>query len=242
MRVSEKFALIDKVGRELQSRFTYVDIDAFLAEFGIKPAGPANEYNSKWVYSKAALQGVTNDTLFRIADELDIAVPRGHVLSSAVPKNWETTSAFRLFISHISKDKEKATRLKDCLSPHAISGFVAHEDIHPTLEWQREVERALHAMDAFVAILTPGFSKSVWTQQEIGFAVGRGVKIISIKMGEDPLGFISHQQALPRRERRAEEIAKEIDAILSADNQTSDKLLRAKEVARMLTSKDEIPF
>lgn len=243
MRVAEKFALIDKVGRELQSRFTYVDIDAFLAEFGIKPPGPSSDYGSKWVYSKTALQGVGNDTLFRIANELDIAIPRGEVLSSSGPKNWENTTKLRLFISHISKDKEKATRLKDCLSPYAISGFVAHEDIHPTLEWQKEIERALHAMDAFVAILTPGFSKSVWTQQEVGFAVGRGVKIISLKMGEDPMGFISHQQALARRARKAEDIAKEIDAILSSDSQTSDRLSKAKEVRRLLESKDdEIPF
>jgi hypothetical protein len=46
-------------------------------------------------------------------------------------------------------------------------------------------------MDAFLAIHTPGFKDSFWTQQEIGFAVGRGVKIISFKMGEDPTGFIS---------------------------------------------------
>ncbi len=242
MRVSEKFALIDKVGRELQSRFTYNDIDAFLAEFGIKPPGATGDYNSKWVYSKAALQGVSNDILFKIADELDIAVPRGQVLASGTPKNWQNTNKFRLFISHISKDKGKATRLKDCLSSYGISGFVAHEDIHPTLEWQKEIERALHAMDAFVAIHTPGFSKSFWTQQEVGFAVGRGVKIISLKMGEDPTGFISTQQALARRDKKAEEVAKEIDAILSADSETSDKLSKAKETDRLLVSNDDIPF
>jgi hypothetical protein len=54
---------------------------------------------------------------------------------------------------------------------------VAHEDIHPTLEWQVEIERALYNMDAFLAIHTPGFKDSFWTQQEIGFAVGRGMKI-----------------------------------------------------------------
>jgi hypothetical protein len=56
-------------------------------------------------------------------------------------------------------------------------------------------------MDAFLAIHTEGFSKSVWTQQEIGFAGARGVKIISFKMGEDPTGFISKHQALPRLNR-----------------------------------------
>jgi hypothetical protein len=51
-------------------------------------------------------------------------------------------------------------------------------NIPPTLEWHVEIERALYNMDAFLAIHTPGFKDSFWTQQEIGFAVGRGVKII----------------------------------------------------------------
>jgi hypothetical protein len=147
---------------------------------------------------------------------------------STAPRNWQGTNKFRLFISHIAKDKDKATRLKDCLAPYAISGFVAHEDIHPTLEWQKEIEHALYTMDAFLAIHTPGFKDSFWTQQEIGFAVGRGAKIISFKMGEDPTGFISKHQALARRNRTAEQIALEVDAILAADPLTAGKLDAAK--------------
>ena len=98
--------------------------------------------------------------------------------------------------------------------PHSINGFVAHEDIHPTLEWQKEIERALYAMDAFSAIHTPGFSKSTWTQQEIGFAVGRGVKVISLKMGEAQLDSYQNIKALARQGRKAEAIALEVDSIL----------------------------
>ena len=148
--------------------------------------------------------------------------------ASSAPRNWQATNKFRLFISHIAKRKDRATRLRQCLVPYAISGFVAHEDIHPTLEWQKEIERALYTMDAFLAIHTPGFKDSFWTQQEIGFAVGRGVKIISFKMGEDPTGFISKNQALPRKGRTAEEIAREVDALLAADALTSGKLNTAK--------------
>jgi hypothetical protein len=72
--------------------------------------------------------------------------------------------------------------------------------------WQDEVERALFTMDALFAVHTPGFSKSVWSQQEIGFALGRGVKVISFKMGENPTGFISKHRpdnmAQPRRSQR----------------------------------------
>jgi hypothetical protein len=87
---------------------------------------------------------------------------------------------------------------------------------------------------------TPGFSASVWTQQEVGSAVGRGVKIISFKMGEDPTGFISKHQALARGQRTAEQIAKEIDALLSADELTAGKLLAAKKTHGLVG--DDIPF
>ncbi len=125
-------------------------------------------------------------------------------------------------------------RLRDCLRNCWISGFVAHEDISPTDEWQTEIEKALRTMEAFVVILTPGFHQSVWTQQEIGFAVARRVKIISLKMGnEDPVGFIARHQALPRRGRRAEDIAKEIHDILATD---------PVKAARLKEAEDEIPF
>lgn len=240
LRVSQRLMLVDRIGRTLQSKFGFSEIDLYLAEFHIPPPKDATR-GSKWVYTKEALRDVPFDTVIKIAEDLELEqkIRAAHGPSSA-PRNWQGTNKFRLFISHIAKHKDKATRLKDCLAPYAISGFVAHEDIHPTLEWQTEIERALYNMDSFLAIHTPGFKDSFWTQQEIGFAVGRGVKIISFKMGEDPTGFISKHQALPRRSRTAEQIAQEVDAILGADQLTSAKLLAAKRSNGIID--DEIPF
>lgn len=239
MRVSEKLALIDKIGRELQSRFSYNDIDVFLAEFGVS-APTTVTTNSKWVYSKTALQGQSEETILKIAKELELAQGTSTVADLTPPRNWQGTSLFRLFISHISKDKLKATRLKECLTPYDIAGFVAHEDIHPTLEWQDEIMRGLNTMDAMVAIHTPGFSESTYTQQEVGFALGRGIKIISFEMGEQPTGFISRRQSLPRRSRSAEEIAAEINRLLLEDGRTNEKLRAAKPVKGDLD--DDIAF
>jgi hypothetical protein len=240
MRISEKLTLIDKIGRDLQSRFSYDEIKAFLAEYQKSPPKEVT-YNSKWVYSKAALSGLPEDIIIKIAAELDMPVSGATGALLDPPRNWQGTKALRLFISHVSKEKMKAIRLKDCLAAFGVAGFVAHEDIHPTLEWQTEIERALHTMDAFVAMHTPGFSRSIWTQQEIGFAVGKGVKIISLRMGEDPTGFVSKQQALPRGRKTAEEIAAEIDQLLAEDRRTKDRLAEAKAGSIPLDLGD-IPF
>jgi CHC2 zinc finger/TIR domain len=241
LRVSEKLALIDKVGRELQARFRYEEINAILAEYGLK--GPSNiSVNSKRLYAKAALAGVQNDVLLRIAGELDIDVPGTKAQAAGPPRNWVGTTDFRLFVSHISQHKDKAARLKGCLDCFAINAFVAHDDILPTLDWQSEIERALATMDAFLAMHTDGFSESCWTQQEIGYAVCRRVKIISLKMGnEDPAGFISKHQALPRQGRSAEAIAKHLNELLANDPATGP-MLQAAKTARGIYPDDDVPF
>lgn len=226
MRASQKIQFIDAIARELQRRYTFQEIDMYLSEYKIDTPHSFDAFgNSKAVYAKMTLRGVSSELLTEMAADLEVAA--SSPLSLEPPKYWKDDGRFRLFIGHISNDKDKATRLRECLALYAISGFVAHQDIHPTTIWQEEIERALHSMDGFLAIHTKGFSASVWTQQEIGFAVARGVKIISFKMGEDPTGFISKQQALPRLNRSAEDIAKEVHALLAADQSTSARLAAA---------------
>lgn len=103
---------------------------------------------------------------------------------------------YRLFLSHKAEVKKKTGALKEALEPFGISSFVAHVDIHPTKEWQHEIENALASMDAFAALLTETFHESHWTDQEVGYALGRGVPLIAVKLGRDPYGFIGKFQAL----------------------------------------------
>lgn len=103
---------------------------------------------------------------------------------------------YRLFLSHKAEVKREAAELKRQLEPFGVCCFVAHMDIHPTKEWQDEIESALASMDAFVALITKQFHDSLWTDQEVGFAVGRGVPIIAVKLGRDPYGFLGKFQAL----------------------------------------------
>ncbi|WP_226018200.1 toll/interleukin-1 receptor domain-containing protein [Novosphingobium sp. FKTRR1] len=221
--------LLEKVGTELQRRYTFTDIDAFFAAANVPTAnidgwGGAN---SKRVYAKAVLARVPEEILLRVASELDLLLPEAFS-EVTPPAHWQGTKSFRLFISHVSKDKAIATRLKGALTQYDIAGFVAHEDILPTLVWQDEIERGLKSMDALIAIHTVGFKDSTWCQQEVGFALGRGTKVISLKMTEDPTGFIGKHQALPRQSRTAEQIAEEVDRLLSEDPRTKVRLLEAK--------------
>ena len=117
------------------------------------------------------------------------------VSPDAVNRVWPG-GGFRVFLSHKSEAKREAAALKDRLTDFGISGFVAHEDILPTKEWQDEIEHALETMDAFVALMTEKFHESDWTDQEVGFAFARGVPIIAVRLGKDPYGFIGKFQGL----------------------------------------------
>ncbi len=102
----------------------------------------------------------------------------------------------RMFLSHKATVKVETSRLKQSFARCGIGAFVAHEDIEPTQEWQREIERALFSMDALVALLTADFHDSKWTDQEVGVAIGRGVPLIAIRLGLDPYGLMGKGQGL----------------------------------------------
>lgn len=240
MRVSQRIKLIDRIGRELQARYSYEDIDIFLEAFKLKLPGDG-EYDSKWLYSKAALKHASDKQLGQISDELEIESSSPEMRNIAPPDIWADGKQFRLFLSHLAIHKDIAQRLKQVLSQYHIAAFVAHEDITPTKEWQAEILRALNTMDGMLTIHTKGFSSSVWTQQEIGYALGYGKKVMSLRFEEDPKGFISKDQAILRRGRNAEGVAEEINTILLNDSMTKDRMAEVRSQYQQLED-DEIPF
>jgi hypothetical protein len=145
------------------------------------------------------------------------------VLPEAINRIWGD-EGYRVFLSHKAEVKKEAAALKEKLKLFGISAFVAHEGIHPTKEWQIEIENALSSMDSLVACLTDKFHDSVWTDQEVGFAFGRGIPIISIKLGKDPYGFIGKFQALSCTWDAA---AKEIVKILVKHGQMVNAYIKA---------------
>lgn len=121
--------------------------------------------------------------------------PRPRPADAEVRHIWKD-GFFRLFLSHVSAHKTTVAKLKSELQVRGISAFVAHQDITPSLEWQNEIELALRSMHALAALLTPDFHPSNWTDQEVGFALGKGVLVVPVRLGSDPYGFIGKVQGL----------------------------------------------
>jgi hypothetical protein len=123
----------------------------------------------------------------------------------------------RAFLSHISAKHGFVSEVNDELRQIGIDGFVAHVSIEPDAEWQEEIEHALRSCDVLVGLLDPGFSGSHWTQQEVGWALGRGIPVQMIRLGEDPVGFRANKQARTPRKPTPWSVASSIAVGLSTN-------------------------
>lgn len=142
------------------------------------------------------------------------------------PPFWRN-GMLRVFVTHLAKHRAFAAELQEALRNYGISGFIAHTDIEPTQEWQTEIETALSTCDALVALLNPDFHASNWTDQEIGFAMGRGVPVFAIRFGHDPYGFIGRFQAFEGNKKTAAALAGELFDAYRKHKQTQQRMSNA---------------
>ena len=104
----------------------------------------------------------------------------------------------RLFASHLAAHKAEVAAVAEALDPYGFSTFVAHEAIDVSVQWREEIHRALEACDCMLVFAHPGFHDSNWTDQEVGWALGRGVPIVVLWYpGAELRGFLEQYQAIP---------------------------------------------
>lgn len=142
------------------------------------------------------------DVSLEVADENDSDFQRARPTSARVELDASSLAIWkpghvRLFISHRDIHKRTANELAEALDGLGICCFIAHDTIQATKEWRKEILNGLETMEAMLIFLTNDLHDSPYTNQEIGFALGRHVPIISLKLeSKDPQGFIAHEQAL----------------------------------------------
>jgi hypothetical protein len=221
---SERIRAIREIANRLSAEEWSI-IDLTLEQFGL-PTSTSWDSSDKFGYVVQMLRGAADPDLQGLA--IHVGADAGEVAAqSAVDAPFWKPGYFRLFISHLAVEKAFASELQSRLVKYHISGFVAHRDIEPAREWQNEIELALSTCDALVALLTPDFHQSNWTDQEIGFAMGRGNLIVSVRQGRDPYGFIGKFQAVNGIHRAAAEIAEDLYEIFAAHKLTQRSMANA---------------
>ncbi|HEY2353536.1 MAG TPA: toll/interleukin-1 receptor domain-containing protein [Gaiellaceae bacterium] len=242
MTPGERITTITQIAAGLAER-TWEEIDLVLDQFGFPTADdwPNNGRNS---YVVAHIKNGKDDDLIALHDyvrqgEPSALTPGPGARDETAGGVWDP-GYFRLFISHSSKQSEEVGALKVALRRHAVDGFVAHDDIEPTEEWQEVIEGALQSCEAVVAYLTPDFHPSKWTDQEIGVALARNVLIVPIRKGELPYGFMAKYQALPGANKLGPRLAEDLVSILEGHKLTAARFAEARKIVLPLLAIEDL--
>jgi hypothetical protein len=214
MKVAERLRLIREIARKLSSEDRGI-INLTLEQYQLPVTRSSKREPLNYVLHQIAK--ANDEVVLDLASHLDIEADR-----STPPAGFWKDGNVKLFISHLARRKEAAAELRDELQQVAVSGFVAHNDITPSKEWQQEIELALQTCDALVALMVEGFHQSFWTDHEVGFVFGRGLPIIPVNMGENPYGFMGRFQAC--RFHDVEKLAETIFKTLINDPRTAKKM------------------
>ena len=101
------------------------------------------------------------------------------------------------FLSHSARYSRQVAEVKTRLEQRGLSCFLADRDITPSTIWQDQILNALDTMDIFIGFVTDDFHGGGWTDQEIGYAVQRGVFRVFVKLEQQyPVGMVWREQAL----------------------------------------------
>ncbi len=221
----ERITLIKLIGQAMETQ-PRADMDLALDQFGVEGLWDTDRVDSDYEYVTKRMGRATDDAVVGLHAHMYPDVSGGPSTGTAGP--WRA-GFFRLFLSHTHANKVLAGELRRLLLDRGIDTFVAHDMIEPTKEWMDEIESALGTCDALAAILTEDFIGSKWCDQEVGFAVHRGVLIVPIRQGADPHGFIGKYQALPgdTTDRAAYTLARGIFDTLATNEMTKAKMAPA---------------
>lgn len=214
MKPGQRVDLIRKISERMNQE-EWPMVDLILRQFDLPTTDMFN--GDKIHYIIQMLDGASSDILNELAGYFGIGNVRAQPENS--PDFWED-NFYRLFISHRSEDKAEVGALQKALSNCGISAFVAHVDITPSREWLEQIELALRTCDGLLAYLTDQFHNSSWTDQEVGFALARGVRVIPLEKGVLPYGFMGRYQALRTGNLTTQSTAIEIMKLVLNDPRT----------------------
>ncbi len=204
---SARVTIIQDIAEHMQAE-DWTTIDLTLKQFGFPISDVWSGDNKSYVIKM--VEDSKDHDLVELGQHLGMQLDNGETIIAEHETPYWTEGHLKVFISHLTTSKEEAANLQEALSRFGMSGFVAHSDINPTTEWQIEIETALSTCDLLVALIHPDFVLSKWCDQEIGYALGRGIPVFAVRRGADPHGFVGRFQAFNGNGKEPTQIAKEL--------------------------------
>ncbi len=216
---SQRIALIKEIAGRLATE-DWPLIDLTLKQFSL-PWRDAWE-GTKDAYVLRMIEDAQDESLVDLAQHVGFRFE--DVTTRRIDPPFWRKGMLRVFVSHLAAHRDFAGKLQESLLDFGVSCFIAHNDIEPTQEWQSQIETALATCDTLVALLHKDFHVSKWTDQEIGFAMGRGLPAFAVRFDQDPYGFIGRFQAFNGNGKTASELARELFDAYRKNKQTQRRM------------------
>lgn len=205
---SQRVTVIQGIASHLESD-DWTSIDLVLKQFGFPTSDQWSGDRKSYIVEM--IGEAKDQDLLELGQHFGMQFDGLKAVVTAMPETpyWHD-GQLRVFISHLASERDQAANLKTKLAHYGMSSFVAHNDINPTQEWQIEIENALATCDMLIAQFCPDFILSKWCDQEIGYALGRGIPVFAVRYGADPHGFVGRFQAFNGNGKTQVQIAKEL--------------------------------
>jgi hypothetical protein len=220
-RFSLKSQVVDVLDGDRDWDFRRINL--LLIEYGCEPIGG---YNNDDFTFQDSIKDVSDTDLLEIYSIVTGTEP-AEVQSQIedVESSLWKSGYVRVFLSHSAHHKQFIGQVADELAVSGIHAFVAHDTMEYEQPWQDQIEHGLRTMQAFVAIVHPEFLPSAWCQQEVGWALGRGVPRYVIRYPVDPAGFIGRTQWPQAGELSAPQVAALVLEWVSRIPEFSDQIV-----------------
>ncbi|HEU0296624.1 MAG TPA: toll/interleukin-1 receptor domain-containing protein [Anaerolineales bacterium] len=86
----------------------------------------------------------------------------------------------QLFISYSRKDTEITRRLTERFETDGLEAWVDWQDIPPSLDWMKEIQKGIEDADIFLYLVSPDSISSSVCAEEVNHAVANGKRIIPV--------------------------------------------------------------
>jgi hypothetical protein len=128
--------------------------------------------------------------------------------SALISKPWGDKPV-GVFLSHRHEDAQFVSGVRDHLRKYwGIDAFVAHTSLDGGKKWRDGIRDALAKCHYLVAVLHEYFHASQWCDQEVGWAMGRNLPILPVRLkphfGDRMDGFLEEYQDVVLDMNRAE--------------------------------------
>ncbi|MFM9958061.1 MAG: toll/interleukin-1 receptor domain-containing protein [Phycisphaerales bacterium] len=121
------------------------------------------------------------------------------------------SAAPEVFLSHSSKDRAIARRVRGLLERHGVRVWYSEHTVTGAADWHREIGKALARCNWFVLLLSKSAAKSVWVNREYVYALNsprykdRIVPVVVAAYDERMIWAITGVQRIDLRKQRGKD-------------------------------------